>query len=43
MFEHMQVDLGAIARDSKVFKQAAIAAATQARQEQRQKCKASTD
>ena len=39
VFEQLEVDLGAVARDSKIVGQAAIVAAIDARQQQSQKCK----
>ena len=39
VFEQLEVDLGAVARDSKIVGQAAVVAAKGARQKQSQKCK----
>ena len=39
VFEQLEVDLGTVARDSKIVGQAAVVAAKGARQKQSQKCK----
>ena len=41
VFEQLEIDLGAVARDSKIVGQAAVVAAKGARQQQSQKCKTS--
>ena len=43
VFEQLEVDLGAVARDSKIVGQAAIVAAIEARQQQSQKCKTGSE
>ena len=39
VFEQLEVDLGAVARDPKIVGQAAVVAAMEAHQQQSQKCK----